>query len=275
VLKSWTALLYSIALFSCAASPGWSAAARVKIVAAESVYADIAGQIGGDRVSVALMSRARGAVRPQASIVLLNGGKYDAWARDAQPKGKILEAAQFSVTGSDAGPYFWYDFEAMHGFADALAKELERLDPAGSSDYSRNFANFETSLTKLETKRDEVRKFYRVSKVLVTDNIYVQMIHDLDFSISDPNLAKETTNDLALANGGAVLKRAIAEKSASIFIYDSERRTPLLTKLAALANEGGVPAAGVRETKPASLTYQQWMLRELNSVHGALNEAAP
>jgi hypothetical protein len=36
-----------------------------------------------------------------------------------------------------------------------------------------------------------------------------------------------------------------------------------------------MPVVGLRENLPSGLHYQQWMLRQLNAVHGALNEAAP
>lgn len=278
MLKSWCALLCAGAVFLCAAS--YASARGLSVVADEAVYANIARQIGGDRVQVVQMSRrARSPSLSGAAIVLLNGEAFDAWARKAlagvHVKGKLLEAARFSKTIPDSTPYYWYDFDAMRGLAGAIAAELDHQDPSGGSIYSRNLVRFDASLIPLDKKMKTLWHFYRDSKVLVTDNLFVPVIRALKFTISDERFANEIGNQAALANDAEPLREDIARRTASIFIYDSEKKTPLLTKLALLANEGDVPAVGVRETEPASLSYQEWMVRELNSLHGALNEAAP
>lgn len=287
--KSWPALFFAGAIVCWTTSSAWTAVRPPKIVAAEAVYASIARQIGGPQVSVLVMDRARSgpvmrkpgraAIYSGATIAILNGGNYDARARAAVSglarNVKLFKASQFSHRDAGYSPYFWYDFQAMGGLAGAVAAELERENPGAASLYARNLATFDASLLVLEKKKHEIWKYYRDSKVLVTDDIYVPMIRTLDFTISDAPFARFSGNYVALANGAAVIKEDIVERKASIFIYDAEQRSPLLTKLAALANDDDVPAVGIRETEPASLTYQQWMTRELNAVHGALNEASP
>jgi hypothetical protein len=41
------------------------------------------------------------------------------------------------------------------------------------------------------------------------------------------------------------------------------------------AEEDGLPLVGLRETMPSGLHYQQWIARAMNTIQGALNEAAP
>ncbi|HUZ67702.1 MAG TPA: zinc ABC transporter substrate-binding protein, partial [Beijerinckiaceae bacterium] len=155
-----------------------------------------------------------------------------------------------------------------------FAASLEDLDPPNSAHYSHNLFRFDASMIPLSAKMKNLWKYYRKSTVLVTDNLFQPVLELLEFVIVDTAFEKENENRMALADGGAILRKDIAQKKASILVYDSEQQSPVLTKLVAMANQTGVPAVGVRKTKPASLSYQEWMIRELNALHGALNEAA-
>jgi len=276
-LRRPIALLWTTGFLLCAATQAF-ARAKPLVLASEAVYADIARQIGGDRIVLHRLDPHHKQWIAAANIVLLNGGELDAVARksvlDGRFKGKILEAKRFSTVIGPSTPYYWYDFKGMRGLAAAFAASLEELDPPNSAHYSHNLFRFDASMIPLSAKMKNLWKYYRKSTVLVTDNLFQPVLELLEFVIVDTAFEKENENRMALADGGAILRKDIAQKKASILVYDSEQQSPVLTKLVAMANQTGVPAVGVRKTKPASLSYQEWMIRELNALHGALNEAA-
>jgi zinc/manganese transport system substrate-binding protein len=73
----------------------------------------------------------------------------------------------------------------------------------------------------------------------------------------------------------AELKDAIMGHKAMILLYNRDAATPATDELVAIANDAGIPVVGLGEKLPSGLSHQQWMLRQLNAIHGALNEASP
>ena len=264
----------SIASAADAASP------RLKIVATDAVWVDIAHQIGGNRaLTVLAKERSGAAIYSGASVLILNGAGYDSWARialqHAQQSAKILEAADFSAAKNDHNPYVWYDIDAVRALARALAAELGSQDAAGRPFYERNLVTFDASMARLTAMITDIAHYYRGSEVFVTDNLYQRMLVSLRFKMRDDGLASGPRSGPSFVRKTAAMTNDIAERKASILIYDSETLVPAIAQLVALAKESDVPAVGVRETRPAGLSYQEWMIRQINSVHGALNEAAP
>src|SRR5215468_9449351 len=141
--------LVALALSIAAAS-----AQPVKVVAAESVYGDIARQIGGANVAVASIltnpsqdphefeagaSAARAIA--DARLVIVNGIDYDPWAvkllSASKPTAReVIEVAALARKRSGANPHLWYDATAVSALAEALAATLTRIDPAHGSDYA-------------------------------------------------------------------------------------------------------------------------------------------
>jgi hypothetical protein len=62
---------------------------------------------------------------------------------------------------------------------------------------------------------------------------------------------------------------------AMILLYNRDTKTALSDELVAIANDAGIPVVGLGEKLPTGLNHQQWTLRQLNAIHGALNEASP
>lgn len=259
----------------------------VRIGAAESVYADIASQIAGPAARVEGLAKPTGgrvgsdsrAGQPLA-ILLRNGGGYDDWAKQiVQRQGggpKVLTAMDYIPPGASRNPYVWYNLAATRRLAAALAKAIVNRDPNGSALVKVNLRKFMTSLNRLNGKIAEIRKYYRESTVILADPLYENMMEPLGFRIEDQAYLQNLQRfGMPIGDDERKLREAVAERKASILLYNSDRMTPFARQLLALAKQKDVPAVGIRETKPSALNYQTWMLRQLDAVHGALNEAAP
>src|SRR5690242_6011480 len=122
-------------------------AAPVRVVAAESVYADVAQQLGGGEVAVmSLManpqqdphlfeaSPATARALADAQIAVGNGADYDPWfdkllAAAPRPDRRQINVAKLTGRKPGDNPHLWYDPAAMPAFAKAFASALTATDP--------------------------------------------------------------------------------------------------------------------------------------------------
>ncbi len=258
-------------------------AASVRIAVSNVAYADIAHQIGEPGVAVSLLkpekpggSGANGL--PPSDIVICGGTKSDAWlceqARRAVPPPVLIEAA--AAGGPEETAFPWYDTKMVSTLAGQLAAELSRRVPAGAPRIAANLTRTQTALRSIDRKRDEIAHLYQGTDVLVTDQLSRVFVDQFHFKIADENYLKALArNGMPSAASVATLNDAIQRRKASILVYDQNAATPAIKELVAAANDTGMPAVGLRENAPKGLHYQQWLLRQLNAIHGALNQAAP
>jgi zinc/manganese transport system substrate-binding protein len=128
----------------------------------------------------------------------------------------------------------------------------------------------------IDRKIEEIARTYAGTDIFLTDIRFLGLVERLRFKVQDGAYLK------ALQSGGvpspklvAELKDAIMGHKATILLYNKDAATPITDELVAIANDAGIPVVGLGEKLPSGLNHQQWMLRQLNAIHGALNEASP
>ena len=128
----------------------------------------------------------------------------------------------------------------------------------------------------IDRKIEEIARTYAGTDVFLTDIRFLGLAERLRFKVQDGAYIK------ALQSGGAPsaklvaqLKDAIMGHKAMILLYNRDAPTAATDELVAIANDAGIPVVGLGEKLPSGLSHQQWMLRQLNIIHGALNEASP
>jgi zinc/manganese transport system substrate-binding protein len=259
-------------------------AAPVRIAVSDAGYADLAHQIGDPGVAVTLLraekpaaSGARGL--PSSDVVMCGGTKSDAWlceqARRTAPPPVVIEAVA-QAGGQEEPAYPRYDTKTIVALAGQLAAELSRRLPAEAPRIAANLARTQTALRSIDRKIAEIAHLYEGTDVIVTDQLARGFVDQFRFKIADGNYLKALSRSGApSAAAVAALNDVIQRRKASILVYDQNATTPAIKDLIAAVNDTGMPAVGVRETAPRGLHYQQWLLRQLNAVHGALNQAAP
>lgn len=262
------------------------AADRIRVGVSEFTYSDLVQQIGDASVTITLIDRKnataqRSAVAAAQYDLILCGGKpADAWlcdaARHASRQPVVIEASLYASNQRITVGLPCYDLRTMSNLAQDVAKELSRRAPAKSMRIASNLAGYLEELQHIDRKIDEISKAYTGSKVFVTDNLSRSLIERLHFKIQDEAYIKGMqTGGMPSAKSIALLKDAIQMRKASILLYDLDATTAETKNLVAQANEAGIPVVGLREKLPSALHYYQWMLRQLNAIHGALNEASP
>jgi zinc/manganese transport system substrate-binding protein len=256
-----------------------AAADPVRVGVSEQVYGDLAQQIGGRAIAVSLFQRPVSPL-PALDIVICGCSRSDGWLAEAAQRGAevlAVRATNQPVAGHRAGMEFpWYDVPAMARLAQTLAAELTRRAPAEARYIASNTAHAMAGFSALDRRIEDVAKTYANSDVLLADELFRDMTGRLRFKIRDEDYLNNLKPGAPpSARSLAGLKQAIQRRAGSIFLYDKDAAGAAIKELATLATENGIPVVALHERSPKGLHYQQWMLRQINAVHGALNEAAP
>jgi len=276
-----------IAVFA-AASPAHSDPLR--IVAAESVYGDIARQIGGAEVAVtsilanpnqdphefeASASTARAIA--DARLVIYNGAGYDPWAPRllAASKGKsrdVIEVARLLNKKAGDNPHFWYDATAMSAFASTLAGKRSELDTAHKSAYAERGEAFEASIARLRERIAALRSKHAGTPVTATEPVFDYMAEALGLKMRNSRF------QLAVMNGTepsavaiAAFEKDLRTRGVKLLLYNTQTTQALAQRMRAIAMEAGVPVIAITETAPQDRSYQAWMLALLEALDRALD----
>jgi zinc/manganese transport system substrate-binding protein len=280
-----------IALFvAWAAMPfGHAAEGKIPVVAAENFYGDLARQIGGDRVTVIsilsnpqqdphLFEVSPSVVRALAGaqIVLYNGAGYDPWMDNllkVTPKAGrvVLVAAQIVAAKPGDNPHLWYDAKTMPAVAAALTAKLSAVDPAHAADYAARLQAFLASLRPLDEKIAALRASYGGVSVTATEPVFGSMAAALHLTMLNQHFQLAVMNNTEpSAADFAAFERSLRMHSVRVLFYNKQASDNLVRHLVDLARASNIPVVGVTETCPPGLSYQDWMLDELEQTETAL-----
>ncbi|MGH7040516.1 MAG: metal ABC transporter solute-binding protein, Zn/Mn family [Acetobacteraceae bacterium] len=269
-------------------------AAPVPIVAAESVYADIARQIAGPVAEVgAILTNPYQdphAFEPSAStarrvaaarIVIRNGLGYDAWmarllAANPEKGRTVIVVAALLHANPHANPHLWYDPRAAPLLARAVAGALTAADPAARAGIAVREQIFLTSLKPIAAGIATLRARYAGTEIAATEPVFDDMAHAIGLKMLEQGFA------LAVMNGAepsirevAGFERNLKSRRIKVLIVNRQASDPSVDRLLTLAQKAGVPVLAVTETKPPTMSYQQWMLSELAALETALAQKPP
>jgi zinc/manganese transport system substrate-binding protein len=271
------------------AVPLSAAEKKIAVVAAENFYGDVARQIGGAWVSVTsvlgnpdqdphLFEATPSLVRQTAAanVVVYNGAAYDPWMDKlvnvtAAPGRAVIVAADLVHEKAGADPHLWYDPATMPAVATALAATLSTIDPSHKEDYAVRLKTFLSSLAPLDEKISAMRAKYAGASVTATEPVFSSMaaalrltMRNASFQLAVMNNTEPSARDLAQ------LEQDLKTRQVRVMFYNTQASDRLVRRLVDLAHAANVPVVGVTETCPPGLTYQDWMLRELDATEKAL-----
>lgn len=271
---------------SHAASP-----ASISVIAAESVYGDVLKQLGGKRVEVTnIMSQP--ALDPhffevnaeiarrlsKAKLVVYNGAAYDPWVTHLLEASSNLSRQQIVVAklvgkGPHDNPHLWYLPASMPMLAQAVHTFLLQTDPAHQSEYRAYLADFLKSLAQIDAKIASLRTKYQGLPIAATEPIFDYMAQAIGLQNRHQRL------QLAVMNGTepsaadfAAFADDLRQRRIKLLIYNQQTSPPIAQRLLALAQQAGVAVLYVTETLPVGLSYQAWMLAQLDELDHALEK---
>jgi len=262
---------------------------KIAVVAAENFYGDVAGQIGGDRVSVSsiisnpdtdphLFETSPSVVRDVAAaqVVVYNGADYDPWmekmlSATGKPGRAVIIAAALTHKKSGDNPHLWYDPPTMPAVATALAAAFSAADPAHKDDYGKRLAAFLASLEPLRQEIAAIRAKYAGVPVTASEPVFGYMAGALGLKMHNESFQLAVMNDTEpSASDVAAFERDLKRRKVRLMFYNTQATDNVVTHLVDLARASHVAVVGVTETCPPNLSYQNWMLSELDATQKAL-----
>jgi zinc/manganese transport system substrate-binding protein len=310
---------FSLLLTACgtgggtpSASPGTDdSPGIINVVASTNVYGDIAGLIGGDKVSVTAIitktsqdphsyeatAQDRLAVS-KAELVIENGGGYDGFihkmADDSNiGHGNILTAVEVAGLAPEEGhtesaaaddthdhqhgafnEHVWYSLDAMGKLADSLAAKMGELEPGSAARFTANAAAFKSGVDGLNARLAALKAKVAGAPVAVTEPVPVYLLEAAGLENRTPEdytAAIEEGSDVP----PAVLKAAteLAGSADIRFLaYNEQTEGPQTEALKKAAEAAGVPVLDFSETLPEGKTYLQWMTDNVDNVSKVLEK---
>jgi zinc/manganese transport system substrate-binding protein len=288
-MKTVIGLALAFGLTVAATPSGHAADGKLKVVAAENFYGDIAYQIGGDGVAVTsimsnpdqdphLFETTAGIVKQiaDAQIVVLNGADYDPWMDKllkASPNAGRIAIVVADLVGKEAGenPHLWYDPGTMPATAKAMAAAFAKADPAHKDDYGARLKTFVNSLKPINDKIAAIRGKFADTTVTASEPVFGYMAGALGLKMRNERFQLSIMNDTEpSARDEAEFQNDLKNHKVRVMFYNKQASNKAVQSLVDLAHTSKIPVVGVTETTPPGLSYQEWMLTQLNETEKAL-----
>lgn len=266
-----------------------AADAEIAVVAAENFYGDIAKQIGGEQVVVVsiisnpdedphLFETSPSVIRQigASRIVIYNGLGYDAWMERllaAAPRTETRVISVGALMGKQSGdnPHLWYDPATMPAVAQAVTDALAAIDPSHKADYVQRLQTFQASLRPLADKIAAIRSKYAGVSVTASEPVFGYMADALHLTMRNQRFQLAIMNDTEpSARDVAAFQRDLQTRKVRALFYNKQTSGSVVQHLVELARAANVPVVGVTETAPPGMSYQDWMLMQLDETEKAL-----
>lgn len=296
-----TAAALGLLVSGCATTaPGSSAAGGsgrvITVVAAENFWGSIAAQLGGSHVietsiisnpdtdphayeATAIDARAIAF----AGVFIQNGLGYDSsWAPKlvaANPNSDRTVLTVGDIVGLKNGdnPHQWYARSSVYKVIDAITAAYQKTDPADAGYFAARKAGFEqTALGRYNQLIDGIRARYAGTPVGASESIVSGLADTLGLKMLTPySFLRDISegNDPTAADK-SLIDQQIRSKAVKVYIYNAQNATPDIAGQVAQAKAAGIPVTSVTETlSPASDTFEQWQVRQLEALENALAQA--
>jgi zinc/manganese transport system substrate-binding protein len=282
-----------------ATAAGSGIGGKVRVVAAENFWGSIAAQLGGSRVEVRSIivdpdtdphsyepTAADARTMAGTGMAIVNGIGYDNWApkllaaspAEGPSRGRVvLNVGDLLGLREGDNPHQWYSPASVHRVVGAIVAGYDKLDPANAGYYAGQERAFETrGLARYDELRARIRQRYAGTPIGYSESIVQPLGEDLGLKLLTPySFAK------AIAEGADVTaadKRTVDEQveqgKVKVWVFNSQNVTPDVRRVNEIARARGVPIATVTETMtPASGSFQQWQVAELEGLLRALRRA--
>jgi len=294
-----SALGITLALLAACGSPGetagGSASSTVQVVAAENFWGSIARQIGGGHANVVSLI-----TNPEtdphsyeptpndartvavATYVIENGAGYDPWVDrlvSANPVSgrSVLNVADLNGIAEGGNPHMWYSPSYVLRVADRIAADLGKLDPAGAGYFDSQRRQFEQAgLQRYNELRSSIRNKYSGVPVAASESIFAYLAADLKLDLVTPagfmKAISEGTDPTA--QDKQTFDQQVTQRQVKVFVYNRQNAVPDVDAVKRKAEAEGIPVVAITETlDPASASFQDWQVAELQALQRALGQA--
>jgi len=289
------AVLLSACGGGSAGPAGGSSSGKLQVVAAENFWGSIASQLGGSKVTVQSIivnpdtdphsyepKASDGVVLAKSQMAIVNGIGYDAWASKliaANPSSsrKVLDVGDLLGLVEGDNPHQWYSPSSVHRVIDQIVADYKQLDPNDSTYFDQQRTKFEThGLAEYNKMIATIRARYAGVPVGYSESIFQPLGEALGLKLLTPySFAKAIAEgtDVSAADKQTVDTQA-QTRLIRVWVYNSQNATPDVQRVNQLARAAKIPITTITETlSPASATFEQWQVAQLQSLQQALHQA--
>ncbi|MGA9860465.1 MAG: zinc ABC transporter substrate-binding protein [Solirubrobacteraceae bacterium] len=289
------AALLTVPVTGCSLTSLHTIGGRVRVVAAENFWGSIAHQIGGahaDTQSIIVnpaqdphsYEPTTGDARTLATaqLAIVNGIGYDPWAPKllaANPVNgrRVLTVGSLFGLSEGDNPHRWYDPTDVTAVAAAIAADLERLDPADKAYFAQRLRRFDgPGLAAYHRVIADIRRRYAGVPVGASESIFALQAPALGLRLITPASFMKAISEgtEVTAQDTITSERQLTSRRIKVWVENSQNVTPQIQRLNGLAHSAGIPVATVTETlSPASDSFQQWQVAQLDGLEAALHRA--
>jgi zinc/manganese transport system substrate-binding protein len=267
-------------------------AGTIIAVGAESQYADVIQQVGGEYVQVSAVmsnpgphphtfeaSASTGRLVNAARLVVQNGLGYDTFMDSIEKavpdSGRHVIVVQklLGLPDSTPNPHLWYDPGTMPKVAAAIAAALAALQPSHAAYFKANAATFTNSLKAWTSAIAKFKQQYSGTPVATTEPVADYLLAALGAGDKTPwAFQADVMNGTDPSAQDVALQRSLfTQHKVTAFVYNQQVTDSLTESFIALARASGIPVVGVYETMPEpGYHYQSWMLAEVRDLRNAV-----
>jgi zinc/manganese transport system substrate-binding protein len=283
----------TLCVTACATSPpATTPSGRIRVVAAENMWGNLAAQLGGDRAQVTSIitnpatdphdyePSAPDAIKLSgAQLAIVNGVGYDSWATkivsaDENRGQTVLNVGDLVGVSAGGNPHRWYSPTDVRTVIDRITANLSRIDPAHATYFAerRDFV-LNTALKQYFGLIDQIRSQYAGTPVGASESIFVPLAAATGLDLITPS---DLLN--AVSEGGeptaadkATADAQLTDHRIRVFVYNSQNATPDVQRQVLAARAAGIPVTTITETlSPAGASFQQWQVAQLVALRQAL-----
>jgi zinc/manganese transport system substrate-binding protein len=264
-------------------------------VAAENFWGSIATQLGGSKVAVRSIivnpntdphsyepTAADGVALAMSQMAIVNGIGYDAWASKliaANPSSsrKVLDVGALLGLVEGDNPHQWYSPSSVRRVIDRIVADYKQLDPKDSAYFDQQRTRLETQgLGEYDRLIAAIRARYAGVPVGYSESIFQPLGEALGLKLLTPySFAKAIAEGTDVSAADKQTVDAQAQRHLiRVWVYNSQNATPDVQRVNQLARAAHVPVTTITETlSPASASFEQWQVAELQSLQRALHQA--
>jgi zinc/manganese transport system substrate-binding protein len=293
---AFTAIAVLLVATGCGTGSGGDGDGRIRVVAAEASWGDLARELGGSEVDVRILVDSP-SIDPHdyeptstdarafagARLAVVNGIGYDPWASkllDANPVDgrEVVEVGKVVGVSDDGNPHQWYAPDAVDAVASAITDALVELEP-DRRDYfeERRRRLDEVVLADYHDRLDAIRADFAGTPIGATESLVEPLADALDLRVLTPRrfvTAVSEGLDPSAADKVTV-DRQIDERAIEVLVYNPQNATPDVRHLVAAAEDAGIPIVEFTETPPrAGQSFVEWQVAQLDALRDALAESA-
>ena len=262
---------------------------RVQVVAAESLWGNIAAQIGGRHVDVTSIlddpnqdpheyesSVDDAATISRADLVIVNGAGYDPFMNrllDVDSARTVVTVSSTVHAKDGANPHLWYRPAYVLTAAAAVEAALVRSQPEHRSDFAAGLARFTAGMRPVSRLIATIKARHAGDPVGYTEPVPGYLVRAAGLSLGTPkdfSLALENGTD-PTPGDNARFEQAITERRVKVLLLNTQVTDPETDRLQTLAKSSDVPVVQVTETLPAGKNFQTWQADQARALLEALD----